>query len=287
MIAAGVHLMCGSADLGGSTNVKTKSSVDIAAGNFAGNYINYGVREHAMAAIMNGMAATGLRPVGSTFLVFSDYMRGAMRMSAISGLPVIYVLTHDSIAVGEDGPTHQPVEQLPSLRRIPNMNVFRPCNRLEVIYSWRRAILDTNHPSCIILSRQAFLMPPTPRDADVRRGGYVIMGAGTRRVRATIIATGSEVPLAIDVARRLGPGVQVVSMPSVADFRRQGVEYQRHILRGFVVAIEAAATAPWFEFADAVVGINGFGVSGPASDVYTHCGFDAETIANDIACKIK
>ncbi len=287
LLKNGVNLICGSADLGHSTNIRTASAVDIAPGNFVGNYINYGVREHAMAGIMNGMAASGVRVVGSTFLVFSDYMRGAMRMSAMSGLPVIYVLTHDSITVGEDGPTHQPIEHLPSLRLIPNMNVFRPCNGIEVEYAWRCALSDNNRPTCIILSRQKFDMIPTPSGTDVRRGAYIIRKTARAHVRATIIATGAEVSLAIAVAEKLGSTVQVVSMPSVADFRAQDAQYKATILRGTVFAIEASSPTPWFEFADAVVGINEFGISGPGADVYRHCGFDADAIARDIELKIK
>lgn len=287
IIRAGFPVFGGSADLGGSTNARVDMSRDIAPGVFDGNYINYGVREHAMAAIMNGIVSVGLRAYASTFLVFSDYMRPAMRLAALSKLPAIYVLTHDSIAVGEDGPTHQPIEQLASLRLMPNMNVFRPCNADEVAGCWQMALRDNNSPSCIVLSRQKFLQIPTPADAQVCRGAYVMRPANTARVRATIIATGSEVPLAIVVAEKLGTGIQVVSMPSVEYFKRQSDEYKDEILRGFIVAIEAGATSSWFEFADAVVGIDEFGVSGPGADVYREYGFDAEKIANDLRKKIK
>ena len=280
-------LIGGSADLGGSTNARVSVSRDIVPNDFSGNYINFGVREHAMAAIMNGMSISGLRVYGSTFLVFSDYMKPAMRLSALSKLPVVYVLTHDSVAVGEDGPTHQPVEQLPSLRLIPNMNVFRPCNDVEVVYSWRRALMEKNRPTCIVLSRQAIGRIVTPLGADLSRGAYVVRNAKTARVRVTILATGSEVPLAVSVAEKLGDNVQVVSVISVSDFRNQDSEYQQRILRGFVVAIEAAASAPWFEFADAVVGVDNFGMSGPGGEVYARSGLDADVIADDIKKKIK
>ena len=285
--AAGADLIGASADLGHSTNVKTKSSVDIMAPEFRGNYINFGVREHAMGAIMNGMLAGGVRVYGSTFLVFSDYMRPAVRLAAMSGLPAIYVFTHDSIAVGADGPTHQPIEQLPSLRLIPNLNVYRPCNGAEVAHAWESAIADVHHPSAIVLSRQKFNQIETPSNADLSRGAYIIHSATAHRVRVTIIATGAEVPLAVDVAKKLGDAVQVVSMPSVADFRRQDKKYKDKILAGFVVAIEAAASAPWFEFADAVVGIDSFGVSGDGHDVYAHFGFDSDAITRDILKKVK
>ena len=287
LINAGAKIIGGSADLGGSTNVKVASSRSIKPDDFSGNYVDYGVREHAMGAIMNGMAISGLRVYGSTFLVFSDYMRPSIRLAALSGLPVIYVLTHDSVAVGEDGPTHQPVEQLPSLRMVPNLNVFRPCNGVEVMYAWRRALTETNRPSCIVLSRQKIAQVSTPISAELGRGAYVILPADTARVRATIVATGSEVPLAIAVAKKLGAGIQVVSMPSVADFRAQPTDFKQQILRGLVVAIEAAATAPWFEFADAVVGVDRFGVSGAGADVYSAMGFDVDLIAKDIKDRLK
>ena len=287
LLRAGGNVIGGSADLGGSTGVHVDEMHDVAANDFSGNYINFGVREGAMAAILNGMGLSGLRVFGSTFLVFSDYMRPAMRLSALMGVPVVYVLTHDSVAVGEDGPTHQPIEQLPSLRMIPNMNVFRPCNGAEVVYAWRRALTEKARPSCIILSRQKFKQYATPLGADLARGAYVIRSANSARVRATIIATGSEVPLAIAVAEKLGNGVQVVSMPSVADFRAQSPEYKQQILCGFVITIEAAASAPWFEFADAVVGVDGFGMSGPGDAVYSQMGFNVDAIVRDIQSKIK
>lgn len=287
LLKAGAKIIGGSADLGGSTNARVESSCDIKPNKFAGNYINYGVREHAMAAIMNGVATSGLHVYGSTFLVFSDYMRPSIRLSALSGLPVIYVLTHDSVAVGEDGPTHQPIEQLPSLRLIPNLNVFRPCNGIEVMYVWRRALLEKSRPSCIVLSRQQIKLVSTPLGSELSRGAYVIYPSESKRVRATILATGSEVPLAIEVAKKLGNAVQVVSVLSVADFRKQDVEYKKQMLAGLVVAIEAAASAPWFEFADVVFGIDEFGMSGDGAEVYQKFGFDADIIAADIKNKIK
>lgn len=281
------NLIVGSADLGGSTNVKNAAARDIMPGEFVGNYINYGVREHAMGAVMNGLAAAGLRPAGSTFLVFSDYMRPSIRLAALSGLPVIYVFTHDSVAVGEDGPTHQPIEQLPSLRLMPNLNVFRPCNGPEVAAAWTFALSDTARPSCIVLSRQKVRQIATPADADLSRGAYIIRPARGGRVRATLIATGTEVPLAVATAEKMGAGVQVVSMPCVSMFRAQSDAFKKEILRGYVVAIEAAAAAPWFEFADAVVGIDEFGASGDGAAVYEKYGFDADVIARQIEKNIK
>ncbi|MFQ6739377.1 MAG: transketolase-like TK C-terminal-containing protein [Alphaproteobacteria bacterium] len=280
-------LIGGSADLGSNTGARVESSVPVQSSVFNGNYINYGVREHAMGAIMNGIAAAGLRPYGSTFLAFSDYMRPAIRIAALSKLPVIYLFSHDSVAVGEDGPTHQPVEQLASLRLIPNLNVFRPCNSTEVAYAWQFALHETSRPSAIILSRQPFAQIETPSDAEMGRGGYIILPANKRDVKITLIATGSEVPLAVSVAGLLGDNVQVVSMPSVETFRQQSAEYKQKIMRGFVVAIEAATSSPWFEFADAVVGIDRFGFSADGGTVYTQMGMDAKTIAQDILDKMK
>jgi len=283
---AGVDLITGSADLADNTRVKTAHSRDITSKDFTGNYINYGVREHGMAAIMNGMAVGGLRPVGSTFLVFSDYMRPAIRIAALSQLPVIYVFSHDSICVGEDGPTHQPIEQLPSLRMIPNLRVYRPCNMVEVAYTWNAVVGDMMHPSAIILSRQKFKQISTPRDSDVSRGGYVIYPAKSGRAKSTIVATGSEVPLAVEIASRFR-NVQVVSMLNLEIFREQDVQYKNKILRGCVVAIEAAAPGAWFEIADAVIGVDKFGASGDANSVYREYGFDVDKIIAEIKNYIK
>ena len=283
----GADIIIGSADLGQSTNMRIPGVREITADNFSGRYINYGVREHAMAAIMNGMAYVGMRAAGATFLVFSDYMRGAMRLAAISGLPVVYVLTHDSIAVGQDGPTHQPIEQLAGLRLIPNMNVFRPCNMAEVAWSWQTALSEVNRPSCIVLSRQSIAPVGDAVVGEIKFGAYVVYKSGAARAKMTIIATGAEVPLAISVAQILGGAVQVVSMPSVGHFRAMEKKYKDKILAGTVVAIEASSTAPWFEFADIVVGIDDFGLSGAPDMVYRACGFDAEKIASAIRTKIK
>jgi transketolase len=287
IMARGADIMLGSADVGKSTGVHVDSVCDITRDDFSGNYINYGVREHAMAAIMNGMAYAGLRAVGSAFLVFSDYMRPSMRLAALSGLPTVYVLTHDSIAIGQDGPTHQPIEQLAGLRLIPNMNVFRPASMAELAWSWRTALSETDRPSCIVLSRQKIACLGTVVAGRIEAGAYVTYRTRARRIRITIIATGSEVPLAISVARRLNVGVQVVSMPSVGHFRDMDEEYKASMLQGRVIALEAAATAPWFEFADDVIGIDEFGTSGQGDMVYRECGFDADAIAAAIRAKLK
>ncbi len=287
LLANGANLIGGSADLGGNTGAKVEKSKDITAKDFSGNYINYGVREHAMAGIMNGLAVGGVRPYGSTFLVFSDYMRPAIRLAAMSHLPVIYIFSHDSVAVGQDGPTHQPIEQLPSLRLIPELNVVRPCNATEVAWAWQTALNDVNHPSAIILSRQKFEQIKTPRGSDLSNGAYIIHPSTARRVRITIIATGAEIPFAVAVAKKIGPSVQVVSMPSVERFRAAAVKCQKDVLRGDVVAREAGATAPWFEGADAVVGIDRFGLSGDGETVYHEMGFDVDSVAADICKKMK
>lgn len=280
-------LVGGSADLATNVKVRVNSHRDITAIDFGGNFINYGVREHAMGAIMNGLTMSGLRAYGGTFLVFSDYMRAAIRLAALSGIPTIFVFSHDSVAVGEDGPTHQPVEQLGSLRLIPNINVLRPCNMEEVAWSWKTALAAHDRPSAIILSRQKFEQIKTPDTSKIERGGYIIRSANTVKPRVTLIATGSEVPLAVAVAEKLGRAVQVVSMPSVEIFRGQPDDYKKKILAGHVVAIEAGSSAPWFEFADAVVGLDRFGASGPGGEVYKNLGFDADAIANDISKKVK
>jgi len=281
LMKSGTDLIIGSADLSNNTNVKTSVAKEITPDNFNGNFIKYGVREHAMAAIMNGLAVDGLRSVGSTFLVFSDYMRPAIRIAALSHLPNIYVFSHDSIALGQDGPTHQPVEQLASLRLIPNLDVYRPCNMTEVAHAWNSAIRNMATPSVIILSRQKFKQIPTPTDADLSRGAYVIYPAQSSRVRTTIIATGSEVPLAVEIASRF-KHVQVVSMVNVSDFKNQDAKYKSSILRGCVIAIEASSPSPWFEFADAVIGIDKFGASGDGETLYREYGFDVDKIVKEI-----
>ncbi len=281
LMKSGADLIIGSADLSNNTNVRTSVAKEISANNFNGNFINYGVREHAMAAIMNGLSVDGLRAVGSTFLVFSDYMRPAIRIAAMSGLPNIYVFSHDSIALGEDGPTHQPIEQLPSLRLIPNLNVYRPCNMTEIAHAWNSAIANMDAPSAIILSRQKFKQIPTPTDSDLSHGAYVIYPAQSVRVKTTIIATGSEVPLAVEIASRF-KNVQVVSVVNVNDFRKQDSKYKSSILRGCVIAIEAANATPWFEFADAVIGIDKFGASGDGATLYREYGFDVDKIIKEI-----
>jgi transketolase len=287
------ELLGGSADLTGSNNTNRKDSVSITGADAAGNYIHYGVREFGMSALMNGMALHGgVIPYGGTFLVFSDYARNAMRMSALMKQRVIYVMTHDSIGLGEDGPTHQPVEHLPSLRIIPNMTVWRPCDSTETAAAWADAIERRNGPSTLALTRQA--LPPQPRTdqqiANIRRGGYVLKDSdGTPDV--ILIATGSEVAVAVEAAGLLqqsGKRVRVVSMPSTNVFEAQDEAYREQVLpRGVEVrvAIEAAATETWYRYVGlrgAIVGMTTFGASGVAKDLFKHFGFTADNVVRTV-----
>lgn len=283
------ELFGGSADLTGSNNTNRKDSKVVSGGDASGNYLHYGVREFGMAAIMNGMALHGgLIPYGGTFLVFSDYARNGMRMSALMKQRVIYVMTHDSIGLGEDGPTHQPIEHLLSLRIIPNMTLWRPCDALETAVAWADAIERRDGPSCLALTRQG--LPAQTRTAAqlvaVRRGGYVLKDCeGTPEV--ILIATGSEVALAVDAAQALqqkGRRVRVVSMPSTNVFESQDAAYREQVLPRYVdrrVAIEAAATETWWRYVGvrgAVVGMHSFGASGVAKDLFRHFGFTVDHV---------
>ena len=287
------ELLGGSADLTGSNNTNRKDSRSITGADASGNYIHYGVREFGMSAIMNGLALHGgLIPYGGTFLVFSDYARNAMRMSALMKQRVIYVMTHDSIGLGEDGPTHQPVEHLPSLRIIPNMTVWRPCDSTETAVAWADSIERRNGPSTLALTRQA--LPPQPRTdqqiANIRRGGYVLKDSeGTPDV--ILIATGSEVAIAVEAAGLLqqnGKRVRVVSMPSTNVFDAQDESYREQVLpRGVEVrvAIEAAATDTWYRYVGmrgAIIGMTTFGASGVAKDLFKHFGFTADNVVRTV-----
>ena len=283
----------GSADLTGSNNTNRKDSKVWSAAEPTGDYLHYGVREFGMSAIMNGIALHGgFIPYGGTFLVFSDYARNAMRMSALMHQRVIYVLTHDSIGLGEDGPTHQPIEHVPSLRIIPNMFVWRPCDGLETAIAWVDAVERRNAPSVLALTRQA--LPAQPRSsaqiANVRRGGYVLKECeGTPQ--AILIATGSEVALAIDSAKALeqqGTRVRVVSMPCTNVFDAQDVAYRDSVLPPSVqcrVAIEAAAPDTWWRYVGTrggVVAMHSFGASAPAKDLFKHFGFTIENVVKTV-----
>lgn len=283
------ELVGGSADLTESNCTHWQSMQPFTDQLPTGRYLHYGVREFGMSAIMNGMALYGgIIPYGGTFLTFSDYARNAVRLAALMKQQVIFVYTHDSIGLGEDGPTHQPVEQLPSLRQIPNLSVWRPCDTIETAVAWRTA-LERKGPSCLLFSRQA--LPFQPRDsaqiALIERGGYILFDPADGEPNVILIATGSEVTLAMSAAHQLNKEMiktRVVSMPSVDAFLAQSDHYRQHVLPHqitFRVAIEAAATATWYQFVGLqgrVVGLDRFGASAPAKDVYQDCGITIERI---------
>ncbi|WP_028447410.1 transketolase [Chitinimonas koreensis] len=283
------EFLAGSADLTGSNLTNWSGSKWIDADSGAGNYISYGVREFGMAAIMNGMTLHGgLRPYGGTFLMFSEYARNALRMAALMKINPIFVFTHDSIGLGEDGPTHQPVEQTATLRYIPNMDVWRPCDTAETAVAWAHAIEQATRPSSLVLSRQN--LPFVPREADqlaaIARGGYVLREAGNGAPRLVLIATGSEIDLALKAREALeaeGVATRVVSMPSTNVFDRQDKAWREAVLpRGTArVAIEAGVSDFWRKYVGlegAVVGIDTFGESAPAGALFKHFGFTVERV---------
>ena len=286
------ELLGGSADLTGSNNTRTKSfAMDpVKPGDYHGSYVFYGVREHGMAAAMNGIALHGgLIPYGGTFLTFSDYSRPAIRLAALMGIRAIHVMTHDSIGLGEDGPTHQPVEHLPALRAIPNLDVFRPADAMETLECWALALARKDGPSVLALTRQG--LPALRDDADstnrCARGAYVLRDPGAKR-DVTLIASGSEVTIAVEAAALLeqdGLHVAVVSAPCLEIFARQDERYQAQVLGpdgGVRVAVEAALMMGWDALVGpngATVGMTGFGASGPIDDLYRHFGITAEAVA--------
>ena len=282
------ELAGGSADLTGSNNTRAAGHTDIAAGDFSGGYIRYGVREHGMAAAMNGMALHGgLIPYGGTFLVFTDYARPAIRLSALMEQRVIYVMTHDSIGLGEDGPTHQPVEHLAALRAMPNLNVFRPCDAVEVAECWELALQARETPSVLALTRQGLPTLRTEHRAEnaCARGAYVIAESGGER-QATLLASGSEVSIAVEAQALLkGEGIEaaVVSMPCWELFGRQPDDYQASVLGDAPrIACEAAAVFGWTRWTGedgGFVGMNSFGASAPAPHLYEHFGITAAALA--------
>jgi len=277
----------GSADLTGS-NLTNWAGCKPVSGKTPGNYISYGVREFGMAAIMNGMALHGgILPFGGTFLMFSEYARNALRMAALMKQRVIFVFTHDSIGLGEDGPTHQPVEQTATLRMLPNMDVWRPCDTLETMVAWTCAVEKLSGPSSLCLSRQN--LPFVPRDAtiiaNVARGGYILSEAGDGKPRAIIIATGSEVDLALKAQAALAGEIslRVVSMPSTNVFERQDAAYRDSVLTAGLprIAIEAGVTDGWYKYVGldgAVVGLDRFGESAPAGQLFKEFGFTVENV---------
>jgi transketolase len=289
------NLVGGSADLAASNNTTISGQPFISADSFAAPNVHFGVREHGMAGILNGMAVHGgLLPYGATFLVFSDYMRGSMRLAALMGIRVIYVLTHDSIGLGEDGPTHQPVEQIASLRAMPNMTVIRPADANETAQAWRAALENTGGPTVLALTRQG--LPIYDREAtgfgpaeDLQRGGYIFYEEAPNGLDVILIGTGSELEIAFDAAKELaaaGTGVRVVSLPSWEMFQRQDAAYQAEVLPADVakVAVEAATTFGWERWVGndprrgAVIGIDDFGASAPYQTLYAEYGITSEHV---------
>ncbi len=285
-------LIGGSADLAPSTNTILKGSPDFAAGRYDGRNMHFGVREHGMGGILNGMALHGgVRPYGATFLIFSDYMRPSIRLAALMGAPAIYVFTHDSIGLGEDGPTHQPVEHLAALRAIPNMTVIRPADAPETVQAWRAALEHRAGPVAIVLTRQK--VPLIDRETHAAatgllRGGYVLAEAGGGAPMLLLIGTGSEVGLCLaarDLLERDRIPTRVVSMPSVELFARQDTAYQHQVLPPAVprrVSVEAGATFGWHRWVGPegdVVGLDRFGASAPEGRIYQELGITAERIA--------
>jgi transketolase len=295
------ELLGGSADLAGSNNTIWADSKGITAADASGNYIYYGVREFGMSAIMNGMAVHGgFIPYGATFLVFMEYARNAVRMAAIMKQRSILVYTHDSIGLGEDGPTHQPVEQLANLRNTPNLSTWRPCDTVESAVAWKSAIEDDQGPSALIFTRQA--MAHQPRDpeqvANIAKGGYVLLAGAEQvdEIDAVIIGTGSELELAVKAAQQLsdeGYHIRVVSMPSTSLFDRQDAAYRESVLPAQLlnrVAVEAAHVDFWYKYVGLdgrIVGMTTFGESAPASDLYTHFGITADAVAEQVRSLIE
>jgi len=290
------NLIGGSADLAGSNNTKTKSHKIIKPSNFLGNYIHYGVREHAMCGIMNGIALhSDLIPYGGTFLIFSDYCKPSIRLAAMMKQRVIYIFTHDSIGLGEDGPTHQPIEQLTSLRSIPNLNVFRPADFIETFECWQKALESENSPSVIALTRQA-IDPIRIKDTSENKssfGAYEVLRSDNN-IKITIIASGSETSLASDICHKLATEniySKVISMPCQELFDQQSEDYKNKILTEteLTVSIEASETHYWKKYTGAKglnFGINDFGKSAPYKEIYNHFGLNADNIIKKIKEKL-
>lgn len=285
------ELLGGSADLSGSNCTQWKKAIALLTRNFDANYIHYGVREFGMSAIMNGIALHGgFKVFGGTFLTFSDYARNAVRMSALMHLPVIYVYSHESIGLGEDGPTHQPIEHAASLRLIPNLDVWRPCDEVETFFAWSASIESQRTPHALLLTRQT--LPHQTRSAavmaNIKRGGYVLQDC-QGQPDIILIATGSEVHLAVQAAQQLSDKkIRVVSMPCTEVFLRQDAAYQEQVLPRRVtkrIAIEAGVTNFWYQFVGLegkVIGIDRFGESAPANILFKEFGFSVENVINTI-----
>jgi transketolase len=294
LTAAFPEMIGGSADLTGSNNTKTKSTKSLTKNDYSGRYVNYGIREFGMAAAMNGMALHGgIIPYGGTFLVFSDYCRAAIRLSALQRTRVIYVMTHDSIGLGEDGPTHQPIEHVMSLRMMPNLHVFRPADAIETAECWALAIKNDTGPSLLALSRQNLASVRTDATMKSARGAYRLRGATAAR-QVVLLATGSEVEIALGVAEALeakGVGADVISMPCWELFDAQDSDYRADILPRDVltVSIEAGVTMGWERytgFNGVNIGINSFGASAPIEALYPHFGLSVEKIIPIITAKL-
>jgi len=271
------EIIGGSADLSGSNNTKTKNSKIISSKDFNGNYIHYGIREHGMAAAMNGLALYGgLIPYGGTFLIFSDYCKPSIRLSALMGLKVVYIFSHDSIGLGEDGPTHQPVEQLAGLRAIPNLNVFRPADINETLECWQIALKSKNTPSAIALSRQKlpYINPSHSKENKSELGAYIV-NSTSRSNKVTLIASGSEVELALQAQKELKEiniDSKVISMPCQELFNQQSNDYKNEIINKEVpaITIEASSVCSWERYSKNNMGIETFGESAPFKEVYKH-----------------
>jgi len=280
-------LVGGSADLTPSNNTRTPEAKEIGRGDFSGSYIHYGVREHGMSSIMNGMALQGLRPFGGTFLIFSDYLRPTIRLAAMMGLPVVYVFTHDSIGLGEDGPTHQPVEHVTSLRAIPNLVVLRPADGNETAKAWEVALKRNDGPTAMVLTRQA-LPQICPVDNGLEQGAYIVKDAGAGQPEVVIMASGSEVSIGMEAAEQLqssGVKARLVSMPSWELFDQQSQAYRDTVLPPGVprLAIEAGVSLAWGRYFETdraeVIGIDRYGASAPYKTIYEHYGLTAERVA--------
>ena len=296
LTAAVPEMVGGSADLTGSNNTRAKGMVEVSANNYGGRFVHYGIREHGMAAAMNGMALHGgVIPYSGTFLVFADYLRPALRLAALMGERVIHVLTHDSIGLGEDGPTHQPVEHLAALRAIPNLNVFRPCDTVETLECWQLALESKDRPSVLALTRQNLPQLRLGHDEENRcaAGAYELAKADGE-AKVSIFATGSEVSIAVDARKLLterGIATRVVSVPCM-DLLLEAPDAARAAMIGNApvkIAVEAAVRQGWDAVigADGIfVGMSGFGASAPYKELYKHFGITPQAVADAAAGRL-
>jgi len=286
------EIIGGSADLSGSNNTKTKNSKVISSKDFNGNYIHYGIREHGMAAAMNGLALYGgIIPYGGTFLIFSDYCKPSIRLSALMGLKVIYIFSHDSIGLGEDGPTHQPIEQLAGLRAIPNLNVFRPADINETLECWQIALKSKNTPSAIALSRQKlpYINPSYTKENKSELGAYIVKSTSQNNA-VTLVASGSEVELALQAQKELKEiniDSKVVSMPCQELFNKQSSDYKNEVIAqpATTITIEASSISSWEKYSKNNMGIETFGESAPFKEVYSYFNLTSAKIV-ELAKKI-